>query len=68
LEAVLIGCSLDVMAIVIDDENVLRLLRDEAARTGESFDEIIIRVRRERLDELDREERETLGEVCSPPM
>jgi hypothetical protein len=56
------------MAIVIDDEDVLRLLRDEAARTGESFDEIIIRVRRERLDELDREERETLGEVCSPPM
>jgi hypothetical protein len=68
LEAVLIGCSLDVMAIVIDDEDVLRLLRDEEARTGESFDEIIIRVRRERLDELDREERETLGEVCSPPM
>jgi hypothetical protein len=56
------------MPIAIEDEQVLQLLRETAARTGESFDEIIIRVLRNRLDELDREEREAVSEDHSPPM
>jgi hypothetical protein len=55
------------MPIVIDDEKVIQLLREEAEQTGESFDEIIVRVLRNKLDELDRAKREASSEGSSPP-
>lgn len=65
--AVWVGCNFEVMPIVIDDEKVIQLLREEAEQTGESFDEIIVRVLRNKLDELDRAKREASSEGSSPP-